>query len=252
MQRVRGASQSGEYAQSIKPISSFGTVEGFWKLYNHMTRPSELPNIDLHVFKEGVKPMWEVRCPRRCARPAARLVLRARALAHAPPCSLLPSHPPRARAQDDANKRGGKVVLRMPKGLADRCWEAVMLGMIGEQFNVGGDLCGVVLSVRGNEDIISVWHRTADDQRIVAKIQQALRALLSLPENVSIEYKRHGASSSGAARDRGGHHDRFSGNRGNDRRGGRDDGGGRGGSQGGVVAASCVRTTGPGSLCDCK
>jgi hypothetical protein len=94
MQRVRGASQSGEYAQSIKPISSFGTVEGFWKLYNHMTRPSELPNIDLHVFKEGVKPMWEVRRPLRRARPAARP---ARTRAHAPPDSLAAS-PHRARA----------------------------------------------------------------------------------------------------------------------------------------------------------
>ena len=120
----------------------------------------------------------------------------------------------------------------MPKGLANRCWEAVMLGMIGEQFDVEGDLCGVVLSVRGNEDIISVWHRTADDQRIVAKIEQALRALLSLPGNVSVEYKRHGASSGGGGRDRGGHHDRFSGHRGSDRRG-RDDGGSRGGEGGG-------------------
>ena len=33
----------------------------FWAFYNHMIRPNELPNSsDYHLFREGVKPMWEV------------------------------------------------------------------------------------------------------------------------------------------------------------------------------------------------
>ncbi len=36
-------------------------IEGFWKYYNHLVRPHDLPNTsDYHLFKEGIKPMWEV------------------------------------------------------------------------------------------------------------------------------------------------------------------------------------------------
>lgn len=42
-------------------------VEGFWRLYNHMMRPNDLPNtMDYHLFKTGIKPMWEVRYAALC------------------------------------------------------------------------------------------------------------------------------------------------------------------------------------------
>ncbi len=37
-------------------------VEGFWGCYCHLARPSTLPNpTDIHLFKEGIRPLWEVR-----------------------------------------------------------------------------------------------------------------------------------------------------------------------------------------------
>lgn len=37
-----------------------GSVEQWWGLYTHLARPSELPPLsDLHLFKLGIKPMWE-------------------------------------------------------------------------------------------------------------------------------------------------------------------------------------------------
>ena len=50
--------------------------------------------------------------------------------------------------QDEANKRGGKWIIRLKKGLASRCWENVVLAMMGEQFMVGEEICGAVISVR--------------------------------------------------------------------------------------------------------
>lgn len=36
-------------------------VEGFWGSYCHLSRASTLPNpTDLHLFKEGIRPLWEV------------------------------------------------------------------------------------------------------------------------------------------------------------------------------------------------
>lgn len=49
------------YDQNLKPVARFSTVEQFWALYTHLVRPSELSSqSDFHVFKMGIKPMWEV------------------------------------------------------------------------------------------------------------------------------------------------------------------------------------------------
>ena len=69
------------YEKSIKKVGQFCTVnlvlsdasfslprkrslkvEQFWAFYNHLMRPSELPiTSDYHIFKAGIKPIWEVR-----------------------------------------------------------------------------------------------------------------------------------------------------------------------------------------------
>lgn len=50
--------------------------------------------------------------------------------------------------QDDANKKGGKWIVRLRKSLASRCWENLILAMLGEQFMVGDEICGAVVSIR--------------------------------------------------------------------------------------------------------
>ncbi|XP_016347593.1 eukaryotic translation initiation factor 4E type 2-like isoform X1 [Sinocyclocheilus anshuiensis] len=140
------------YEQNIKQIGSFASVEQFWRFYSHMIRPGDLTgHSDFHLFKEGVKPMWE----------------------------------------DDANKSGGKWIIRLRKGLASRCWENLILAMLGEQFMVGEEICGAVVSVRFQEDIISIWNKTASDQATTARIRDTLRRVLNLPPNTIMEYKTH-------------------------------------------------------------
>ena len=57
-------------------------------MYAHMKRVGELPlNTDCHVFRQGIKPVWE----------------------------------------DDANARGGKWMIRLRKNLAARLWEHLVL-----------------------------------------------------------------------------------------------------------------------------
>ena len=50
--------------------------------------------------------------------------------------------------KDEANKAGGKWIIRLKKGLASRCWENLILAMLGEQFMVGEEICGAVISIR--------------------------------------------------------------------------------------------------------
>ncbi len=95
------------------------TAQDFWKVYAHLARPSSLPTVsDYHFFKDGIRPVWE----------------------------------------DEENKKGGKWILRLKKGVADRYWENLVLAMIGDQFaEAGEEVCGAVVSVRSGEDVISIW-----------------------------------------------------------------------------------------------
>ena len=38
----------------------FGSCEQFWSIYSHLVRPGDLSShSDFHLFKMGIKPMWE-------------------------------------------------------------------------------------------------------------------------------------------------------------------------------------------------
>jgi len=50
--------------------------------------------------------------------------------------------------------KGGKWIVRLKKGLASKYWEELILAIIGEQFDVGKEICGAVISIRGGEDIL--------------------------------------------------------------------------------------------------
>jgi translation initiation factor 4E len=123
-----------DYEKTVSKIATVGTVEDFYTVYRHLHRPSKLPAVsDYHLFKDGIRPIWE----------------------------------------DDDNKNGGKWILRLKKGVADRYWEDILLALIGDQFiETSEEICGVVLSVRNGEDILSIWSR--DERGRVLKIRYAL------------------------------------------------------------------------------
>lgn len=98
-----------DYSKSLHLIGRCGSVEQWWGLYCRLLRPSQLkPYRELHLFKDGIKPMWE----------------------------------------DPSNSRGGKWVIRLRKNKIDRAWENVCMAMLGEQFLVGQEICGIVLATR--------------------------------------------------------------------------------------------------------
>lgn len=111
-----------EYENTLHGIATMRTAEEFWEIYSHLKRPSSLPVVsDYHLFKKDIRPIWE----------------------------------------DDVNRKGGKWVVRMKKGVADRYWEDLLLSLIGDQFgDAGEEVCGAVLSMRNGEDILSIWTRT--------------------------------------------------------------------------------------------
>ncbi|KAH6573277.1 hypothetical protein BASA61_003751 [Batrachochytrium salamandrivorans] len=92
------------------------------------------------------------------------------------------------------NLTGGKWIIRLKKGIASRYWEDLLLAIIGDQFDVGDEICGVVVSIRHSEDIISLWNKSAEDGRTNLRIRDTLKRVLSLPANCVMEYKAHKAA----------------------------------------------------------
>ncbi|CAI0384796.1 unnamed protein product [Linum tenue] len=130
-------------------------VETFWVCYCHLARPSSLPSpTDLHLFKEGIRPLWE----------------------------------------DSANSSGGKWIIRFKKVVSGRFWEDLVLALVGDQLEYSDSICGAVLSIRFNEDILSVWNRNASDHQAVMSLRDSIKRHLKLPHSYVMEYKPHDAS----------------------------------------------------------
>jgi translation initiation factor 4E len=141
------------YENSIKSITTVKTVQEFWATYNYLRRPNDLSSTtDYHFFRDGIKPTWE----------------------------------------DPKNSKGGKWILRLPKGLASRYWEEVILAIIGGQFP-DSEVCGAVISIRYSEDILALWNKNASDREMVERLREALKKTLQLPPHAaaSLEYKPH-------------------------------------------------------------
>lgn len=140
-----------DYEKSTIKLASLSTVEGFWTIYSHLKRPSLLPAVsDYHIFKEGIRPVWE----------------------------------------DEANKKGGKFIIRLKKGVADRYWEDLLLAIVGDQFlEAGEEVCGAVLSVRSGEDVLSVWTKNDGGRNI--RIKDTIKRALGTPPDTNIVWKSH-------------------------------------------------------------
>lgn len=144
-------SKNSDYEKSTKAMCRMSTVQEFWKVYVHLKHPSTLPTVsDYHFFKEGIRPVWE----------------------------------------DDENKKGGKWIMRLKKGVCDRYWENLLLAMIGDQFmEAGEEVCGAVLSVRSGEDVFSIWTKNDGGRNI--KIRETIKRVLALPPDTIIVWKSH-------------------------------------------------------------
>ncbi|RMZ79751.1 hypothetical protein DV738_g3121, partial [Chaetothyriales sp. CBS 135597] len=145
------ANKFSDYEKSIAKVAGISTVEAFWAVYTHLKRPSALPTVsDYHIFKDGIRPVWE----------------------------------------DEANKKGGKWIVRLKKGVADRYWEDLLMAIIGDQFLEAADeVCGAVLSVRSGEDVLSIWTKIDGGRNI--KIRETIKRILAFPPDTNIVWKSH-------------------------------------------------------------
>lgn len=148
------------WSDNLKEVYTFDTVEDFWSVYNNIHSPSQLAHgSNYHLFKHGIKPMWE----------------------------------------HEANKRGGKWIMQIPRRQKDRLdtlWLHLSMAMTGEAFTHPDDVCGAVVSVRKQGDKISLWTRTAADKDICIKLGQQFKQLLGVARDPEFKlvYQAHSDS----------------------------------------------------------
>ncbi|KAF7309261.1 Translation initiation factor eIF4e [Mycena indigotica] len=172
-----------DYEEGIKKIASFASVESFWSLQTHLTPPSALtPTTDYLLFHAGIaRPVWE----------------------------------------DPGNINGGKWILRLRKGVADRIWESLLCAVAGDMFaghretkdswededssdidssnnadsvDALPEICGCTISVRASEDIVSLWNRVDHDVKTRERIRETMKQVLGLPQGTNLEYKSNNDS----------------------------------------------------------
>ena len=122
------------WAQTLKNLITFDSIEGFWGTYNNLKTPSQvLVGSTYHMFKHGIRPEWE----------------------------------------DPMNANGGKWVItfqKTKKNDLDKRWMYTLLACIGNQFADDDIICGVVVSVRKHAERIALWTKS-DEIDTVSRIR---------------------------------------------------------------------------------
>jgi translation initiation factor 4E len=140
-----------QYENTVKKIADFETVEDFWKIFQHMKKPEHLKNgIEFQLFKHNIKPLWE----------------------------------------DESNKKGGRISIKLKKENSSLVWEEFILLLIGGNFpdKIKEEINGVLISIRRDFNFLQIWFKTFENNNI-NDINQCLRELLQIPNEVELDVK---------------------------------------------------------------
>ncbi|XP_052190927.1 eukaryotic translation initiation factor isoform X2 [Diospyros lotus] len=142
--------QGAAWGSSLKKVYTFDTVEEFWCLYDQVFKPSKFTaNADFHLFKTGVEPKWED-----------------------PECA-----------------NGGKwTVTSSRKANLENMWLETLMALIGEQFDEGDEICGVVASVRQRQDKVSLWTKTATNEATQMSIGRKWKEIIDVTDKISYSF----------------------------------------------------------------
>jgi len=155
--------QGKDWQENLMKLATFGYVEEFWALFNHLRVASRLPpSCDYMLFKSSILPCWE----------------------------------------DPQNSSGGRWVLYFSKPEQvylnlDVCWLASMLALIGGQYAQDTNYVnGVVLSARKSCDRIALWTSVHHDQQLIFRIGRRMRELINIPRQIHILFELHNQETS--------------------------------------------------------
>ena len=141
-----------EYENQVKKIAEFDTIEDFWSIFQHLRKPDSCrPGIEFQMFKNPIMPMWE----------------------------------------DEYNKNGGKFSIKLRKDYTTIIWEEMIFALIGGVLpkEIKNELNGIVVSSRKEFNVLQIWFRNYNSN-ITGDIEQCIRDLLQIPNEVDLEIKQ--------------------------------------------------------------
>lgn len=140
-----------EFADQVKQISSFKSLEEFWSIFQHIRKPDTCRSgTELFLFARDIKPLWE----------------------------------------DPNNTNGGKVSIRLRKNFSSIVWEEIIFAFIGEIFpeNIKDEITGLVISIRKECNVLQIWFKNYSIEK-ASILEQTVKDLLMIPDGVEIETK---------------------------------------------------------------
>ena len=112
----------------------FNQIEEFWSIFQHIRKPdSTKSGVELHMFRDGIVPIWE----------------------------------------DEANKTGGKITLKLKKDFTTIIWEEIIFAIIGDVFpkTTADMINGVAVSIRRDCNIVQIWFSNFANQKKVKQLE---------------------------------------------------------------------------------
>lgn len=93
--------------------------------------------------------------------------------------------------EDEGNKAGGKISIKLKKDYTTIIWEEIILALIGGVLpsSVKEEISGVVVSIRKEFNLLQVWFKTYNTA-VISDLEQSLKELLQIPEGVELETKQ--------------------------------------------------------------
>ena len=141
-----------DYENQVVKIGEFDTVEDFWAIFQHLRKPDSCKSgIEFQLFRNPIKPLWE----------------------------------------DDNNKNGGRISIKLKKGFTTIIWEEMIFAFIGDviQEKIKNDINGIVVTTRNNYNTLQIWFRNWNDETNII-IDNYIKDLLQIPPEVNLEFKR--------------------------------------------------------------
>jgi len=147
-----------EYEVQVKKIAEFDSVEDFWGIFQHLRKPDSCrAGIEYFMFKEPIKPMWE----------------------------------------DENNKNGGRISIKLRKDYTTIIWEEMIFALIGGILpkQMKEEINGIVVTSRKEYNTLQIWFKTYEKQ-IITDLGQCIRDILVIPQEVNLEIKQFNKSNS--------------------------------------------------------
>ena len=148
---INEISPDQEYESQIKKLAEFDTLEDFWAIFQYLKKPDDCKQaIEFQLFKDPIKPMWE----------------------------------------DENNKDGGRIALKLRKEFSNLVWEELVFAFIGGYFTkeIKDEINGLVINCKKDFNTLQIWIKSYTNE-VTSAIEKNIREILNIPKEVALDIK---------------------------------------------------------------